>query len=381
MSAPLTGLTAIAVEQAVAAPICTARLVDAGARVIKIERSTGDFARGYDDAAHGDSSYFAWANHGKESIALDIKAPDDAALLHRMISQADVFVQNLAPGALDRAGFGSTALRASNPTLVTCDISGYGEEPGLADKKAYDLLVQAESGLVSISGGPGELGRVGISLVDIGTGVTAFAAILEALIRRGSTGEGTALAISMFDVAAEWMTVPFLQHSPGGRTPTRVGLHHPSIAPYGAYQTNDGALTLFSIQNEREWVRLCADVLHQAELATDSRFASNEARVANRPELEQRLVAIISDLNKREFEQRLTTASIAWGSVNDLAALHDHPALRTRTIVTTSGDTVELPAHPVRSATDAKASSPIPPPPALPTIGQQSDAVRAEFTP
>lgn len=371
---PLAGLTVVAVEQAVAAPICTARLVDAGARVIKVERAGGDFARGYDKAAHGDSSYFAWANHGKESLELDIKQSDDAALLHRILGRADVLVQNLAPGALERAGFGSATLRAANPSLITCDVSGYGEDPAVADKKAYDLLVQAESGLVSISGGPGELGRVGISLIDISTGVTAYGAILEALIRRGTTGDGAALAVSMFDVAAEWMTVPFLQHFPGGRSPTRVGLRHPSIAPYGAYQTSDGTLTLLSIQNEREWARLCATVLLDPGLATNTSFDSNEARVTNRDALEAHLVGIISKLDKAEFESRLSNASIAWGSVNDLAALHAHPALRTRTVTTTAGETVELPAHPVRSSTDTDLA-----PPALPTVGQHSAALRAEF--
>jgi len=301
---PLAGLTVVAIEQAVAAPLCTARLVDSGARVIKVERAGGDFARGYDSAAHGDSSYFAWANHGKESIALDIKDPDDGALLNRIIAIADVLVQNLAPGALARAGFGSREMRQANPRLITCDISGYGDDPTLAGKKAYDLLVQAESGLVSISGGPGELGRVGISLVDIGTGVTAYGAILEALIARGITGDGAELAVSMFDVAAEWMTVPFLQHFPGQATPARVGLRHPSIAPYGAYETNDGALTLLSIQNEREWVRLCSEVLLEPELATNTQFASNKDRVANRDDLEARLDAIIGELDKGATSHR-----------------------------------------------------------------------------
>jgi len=371
---PLAGLTVVAIEQAVAAPLCTARLVDSGARVIKVERAGGDFARGYDSAAHGDSSYFAWANHGKESIALDIKDPDDGALLNRIIAIADVLVQNLAPGALARAGFGSREMRQANPRLITCDISGYGDDPTLAGKKAYDLLVQAESGLVSISGGPGELGRVGISLVDIGTGVTAYGAILEALIARGITGDGAELAVSMFDVAAEWMTVPFLQHFPGQATPARVGLRHPSIAPYGAYETNDGALTLLSIQNEREWVRLCSEVLLEPELATNTQFASNKDRVANRDDLEARLDAIIGELDKGAFEQRLTDASIAWGSVNDLAALHTHAALRKRSVPTTAGDMVDMPAHPVRSSALADR-----PNHALPTIGQHTEALRAEF--
>ncbi|MED5394091.1 MAG: CaiB/BaiF CoA-transferase family protein, partial [Actinomycetota bacterium] len=258
---PLDGVVVVALEQAVAGPLCTARMVDAGARVIKVERPTGDFARGYDRAGLGDSSYFAWTNHGKESVVLDLKTDDDADLLRRVIRSADVFVQNLAPGAAARLGFGADELRDCNPTLITCDISGYGESEGLADKKAYDLLIQAESGLVGISGGVNELGRIGISIIDIGAGVTAYAAVLEALVARAVSGEGSALEISLFDVAAEWMTVPFAQHVYGDVGPSRVGLRHPTIAPYGAYRTLDEKLTLLAVQNEREWGRLCVDVL------------------------------------------------------------------------------------------------------------------------
>ena len=295
---PLTGLTVVAVEQAVAAPLCTARLVDAGARVIKIERADGDFARGYDDAAHGDSSYFAWANQGKESLVLDIKDPNDAALLHAILDQADVFVQNLAPGALERAGFGSDALRERNQRLITCDISGYGESAEVADKKAYDLLVQAESGLIGISGSPNELGRIGVSMVDAGTGMTAYYGVLEAIIQRGVTGKGSGVRVSLFDVAADWMTVPLAQHDFGAGGPTRVGLKHPTIAPYGAFETSDGSLTLISIQNEREWVRLCEQVLVDTAIAIDSRFNSNTNRVANRDALESRMNSIIGALSR-----------------------------------------------------------------------------------
>lgn len=368
---PLEGITVIAVEQAVAAPVCTARLVDAGARVIKVERASGDFARGYDSAAAGDSSYFGWANLGKESIVLDIKDADDAALLHRLIGAADVFVQNLAPGALERLGFGADALRQANPRLVTCDISGYGDSPAVAKKRAYDLLVQAESGLISVSGPPGELGRIGVSICDVGTGVTAHAAVLEALIGRSVTGEGSGVGVSLFDVAAEWMTVPFLQHA-GGMAPKRVGLAHPTIAPYGAYATSDESLTLISIQNEREWVRLCADVLQAPAMATDDRYDSNEVRVQNRPALEPEIGAIVATMTASEFRDRLDDAAIAWGAINDLDGLASHDALRTRTGISSGGTSFQLPAHPVRSGRADVVRR-------APTIGEHSDAIRAEF--
>ncbi len=368
---PLDGITVVSVEQAVAAPVCTARLVDAGARVIKIERASGDFARGYDSAAGGDSSYFGWANLGKESIVLDIKDSGDAELLHRMIAAADVFVQNLAPGALDRLGFGASALRQANDRLITVDISGYGDSPAVAKKRAYDLLVQAESGLIAVSGSPDELGRIGVSICDVGTGVTAYAAVLEALVGRSVTGQGAALGVSLFDVAAEWMTVPFLQHA-AGMAPKRVGLRHPTIAPYGAYATSDGSLTLISIQNEREWVRLCRDVLHAEPMATDPRYTSNEQRVANRSELEPDMSAIVGGLDAATFRARLDDAAIAWGAINSLDELAEHAALRTRQGISSSGIEFRLPAHPVRSDRQTPTRT-------APSVGEHSDALRREF--
>ena len=368
---PLEGITVVSVEQAVAAPVCTARLVDAGARVIKVERDTGDFARGYDSVAGGDSSYFGWANLGKESIVLDLKAAEDSALLHRMLESADVFVQNLAPGALDRLGFGSGRLRSLHPRLITVDISGYGDAPEVAGKRAYDLLVQAESGLIAVSGPPGELGRIGVSICDVGTGVTAHAAILEALIGRSATGEGTSIGVSLFDVAAEWMTVPFLQHE-GGLTPQRVGLRHPTIAPYGAYETGDGALTLISIQNEREWQRLCVEVLDAPEMAADERYSSNERRVEHRPGLEAEIAAIVGGLDAATFRRRLDDATIAWGAINGLADLAVHDALRVRHGVSSEGTDFRLPAHPVRDGRPDPVRR-------APTIGEHTEALRAEF--
>jgi crotonobetainyl-CoA:carnitine CoA-transferase CaiB-like acyl-CoA transferase len=258
---PLEGLLVVSLEQAVAAPTCSQKLADAGARVIKVERREGDFARGYDTAAAGLSSYFVWLNRGKESIALDIKDAADKSLLARLVARADVFIQNLAPGALARAGFGSAALRARHKRLITVDISGYGEEGDYARMKAYDLLVQAESGLASVTGHPAGPGRVGVSVVDIATGMNAHAAVLEALIARGITGRGTGIAVSLFDAMADWMNVPLLFLEGTGRAPERVGLAHPSICPYGAFATSDGALVLVSVQNEREWAGFCAGVL------------------------------------------------------------------------------------------------------------------------
>src|ERR1700733_1688124 len=251
---PLEGLLVVALEQAVAAPYCSSRLADAGARVIKIERPEGDFARGYDKAANGLSSYFVWLNRGKQSLVADIKKPEDAALLHRILAQADVFIQNLAPGAAARAGFGSKTLRGRFPRLITVDISGYGDTGDYATMKAYDLLVQAESGLAMITGHPAGPGRVGVSACDIACGMAAHAAVLEALYERSQTGQGKALEVSLFDGIADWMNVPLMHYEGTGKAPQRVGLAHPSICPYGAFSTKDGHSVLIAIQNEREWV-------------------------------------------------------------------------------------------------------------------------------
>jgi crotonobetainyl-CoA:carnitine CoA-transferase CaiB-like acyl-CoA transferase len=348
MTSPLSGVLVVSVEQAVAAPLCTARLVDAGARVIKIERRQGgDFARGYDYAARGDSSYFVWINHGKESIELNFKQADDAALLHRMISRADVLVQNLAPGALSRAGFDLENLRQQHPRLITCDISGYGDSKAASGMKAYDLLVQAESGLISISGGPGEPGRIGVSLCDIGAGLTAYSGILEALLRRGVTGKGGGLSVSLFDVAAEWMTVPLIHTETGSGAPERVGLKHPGIAPYGAFPDRDGTLTLISIQNEHEWQRLCGDVLGKPGLARDIRYLNNNERVAHREALDSAITAITLTRSTHELRTALATASIAFGALNSVNELAAHVCLRRRNLRNSKGLAVSLPAHPV----------------------------------
>jgi formyl-CoA transferase len=339
---PLQGITVVAVEQAVAAPFCTARLADAGARVIKVERPEGDFARGYDDVAGGQSSYFVWLNRGKQSVVLDLGQAADRAQLNALIAGADVFVQNLRPGALDRLGFPTVRLRREQPRLICCSISGYGEEGPLAQRKAYDLLIQAESGLASITGGPEGPARVGISIVDIATGATAHAAILEALIARGRSGEGADIHVSMFDVMADWLTVPLL-HAEGGDPPQRVGLAHPSISPYGVFASKDGAQILISIQNEREWRSFCQQVLHNAAPADDPRFCSNVARVRNRAETDGMVAALFAALPRDELLRRLTAADTAFAEVNDMAGLSRHPHLR-RTQVETPGGPLAFPA-------------------------------------
>ena len=278
---PLEGLIVVSVEQAVAAPFCSSRLADAGAHVIKVERPEGDFARGYDAAAKGQSSYFVWLNRGKNSVVIDLATKEGRAALEELIASADVLLQNLKPGSMDKLGFSLERLRKDYPALICCTISGYGDTGPYADRKAYDLLIQAESGLASITGGPEGPSRVGISVVDIATGATAHASILEALIARGRTGKGADIRISMFDVMADWMAVPLI-NSEAGNPPKRMALAHPSIAPYGVFNSKDGKGILISIQSEREWKKLCAEVLGQPDLPNDPRFANMVERVRNR---------------------------------------------------------------------------------------------------
>ncbi|OWU85681.1 carnitine dehydratase [Oceanicola sp. 22II-s10i] len=339
---PLKGLKVVAVEQAVAAPFATGRLADAGAEVIKIERPTGDFARGYDDTAAGQSSYFVWLNRGKRSEVLDLASDEGRKALRALIADADVLVQNLKPGAMARMGLDPADLRAAYPRLITCCISGYGETGPMADRKAYDLLIQAESGLSSITGGPDEPSRVGVSIVDIATGATAHAAILEALIQRSITGKSVGIHVSMFDVMADWMAVPLLQHE-GGKTPKRVGLAHPSIAPYGAFSGSDGSVFLISVQSEREWQSLCTHVLGDSDIPKDPRFASTVARVTNRAETDALVAAAFARRTGQELVADLTRADTAFAQVNDMAGLSAHPHLRRVTVATPNGP-VNLPA-------------------------------------
>lgn len=336
MSLPLTGLKVVAVEQAVAAPFATSRLADAGAEVIKIERPEGDFARGYDAAAAGQSSYFVWLNRGKTSVVMDLADPTDKSRFAELVAGADVLVQNLKRGALARLGFAPEDMLARQPRLITCSITGYGEGGPLADRKAYDLLIQAESGLCSITGGPSEPSRVGMSIVDVATGATAHAAILEALIARGITGRGANISVSMFDVMADWLTVPLLNHE-AGNSPKRVGMAHPSISPYSAFATTDGQLILISIQSDREWRKLAEVFLGQPGLGRDPRFATNVARVAHRAQTDAIVADAFAAMTAEEAEARLLQADVALARVNDMAGLSTHAHLRRITVQTPNG--------------------------------------------
>jgi itaconate CoA-transferase len=333
---PLEGIIVVAIEQAVAAPFCSARLADAGARVIKVERPEGDFARSYDDVVAGQSSYFVWLNRGKQSRVLDLASLEGKRELKELIAGADVLLQNLKPGALERLGFGVARLRENHPRLITCSISGYGETGPMAERKAYDLLIQAESGLCSITGGPESEARVGISLVDIATGATAQSAILEALLARARTGRGCDIQISMFDVMADWLTVPLL-HQEAGKPPRRIGLAHPSIAPYGVFRTRDGKRILISIQSDREWTNFCSVVLGSLMVAKDERFAANVARVKNRAATDALVGQAFAGMDKAAAIKLLTKADIAFASVNDMAALSVHPHLRRIAVETPAG--------------------------------------------
>ena len=368
----LDGLLVLSLEQAVAAPYCSCKLADAGARVIKVERAEGDFARFYDAAVHGLSSYFVWLNRGKQSLVADFKQPGDAALLHRILARADVFIQNLAPRAAARAGFGSQALRAAHPRLITVDISGYGEGHTYAGMKAYDLLVQAETGLAGITGHPAGPGRVGVSVCDIAAGMSGHAAVLEALIARGRTGQGRGLKVSLFDGMADWMNVPLLYFEGTGRAPERVGLAHPSICPYGAFETADGAAILISIQNEREWLSFCIHFMDEPDLPRHPGYDANNARVANRPMVDAHIAARFAALPQEAAVSRLHRAGTAFGLVNDLAGLARHPALRRVQVETPNGP-APLAAPPAIVDGAAPRFGPVP------AIGEHSAAIRAEF--
>jgi formyl-CoA transferase len=373
MTAPLAGLLVVAIEQAVAAPMCTCRLADAGARVIKIERPEGDFARGYDNVVQGESAYFVWLNRGKESVVLDLATAQDKALLAAMLARADVLVQNLKPGSLAKLGFAPDRLRRDHPRLITCSISGYGEEGPYAARKAYDLLIQAESGLSSVTGGPDAPARVGVSVVDIAAGMNAYEAILEALIARAVSGRGEEISVSMFDAMADWMTVPLLQQE-GGHPPRRVGLAHTSIAPYGVFKSKDGADILISIQSDREWRVLADKVLGDAALAEDPRFATNVERVKRRADTDAKVSAKFLSMDIDVLTAKLAAADIAFARVNDAALLGQHPHLKRITVQTPSGR-VSYPAPPAQMRGQARRYG------AVPALGEHTKKVRAEFTP
>ncbi|MER9895493.1 CoA transferase [Mesorhizobium sp. M0119] len=374
-SKPYSGLLVVSIEQAVAAPLCSCHFAEGGARVIKIERTEGDFARKYDKAVKGESSYFVWANHGKESLCLDIKNRDDTALLHSLLGKADIFIQNLAPGASARAGFDSEELRRRHTRLITCDISGYGDTGIYRDMKAYDFLVQCESGLVAVNGAPGAPGRIGVSVCDIGASMNAIIGIQQALYLRSQTGAGSGVKVSLFDTAADWMTVPLMHTVYGGKAPQPVGLHHPSIAPYGGFATSDGHVLAISIQNEREWVRLCAEVIGDAGLATDPRFADASSRVKNRPELDALIGRFFAANTRADLEEKLRNAAVAYGGINSVETFSRHPQLRRRAVTLESGDTAELAGAPVQYSF----KDPQEPFGRIPRIGEHTEAIRREF--
>lgn len=374
MKSDLDGVLVVSVEQAVAAPYLSCKLADAGARVIKIERPEGDFAREYDHLVHGESAYFVWLNRGKESLCLDLKQEDDRAILMTMISRADVFIQNLAPGAVERLGFGHEMLREKFPRLITCSISGYGDEGPLRELKAYDLLVQAESGLSAITGNEHGSARVGVSVCDIAAGMTATQSVLQALVARARTGQGRHIAVSLYHALSDWMNVPYLQFAYGGKVPPRSGLNHPTIAPYGSYVCADGKSVLFSIQNEREWQMLCRDALGRPDLAIDPRFDSNSNRVQNRDALNREIVPIFASRQRDEMADLLRASKIAYGRVSTLDDVVSHPQNRYMT--------VDTPTGPVRMlAPGALMDGEVPAFGPVPALGADTERLRQEFAP
>jgi len=369
---PLEGILVVSLEQAVAAPYCSVRLADSGARVIKIERIDGDFARYYDKDVKGESANFVWLNRGKESLAVDIKNNEDQLLLKKIISSADVYIQNLAPGAAVRAKLGSKSMRNINKKLITCDISGYGNAGAYRERKAYDLLVQAEAGLCSITGTPENPGRVGVSVCDLACGLNAHSAILQALLVREKTGKGCGIEISLFDGMADWMNVPYLQTVYGGRSINRVGLSHPSIAPYGAFNSSCGKKILISIQNEREWKKLCISVLNLKDLAENDKFNEPIKRVLNRKDLDNIIAKEFKKYNKEHLIKSLSEAKIAFGVLNEIKDLKNHPQLRK--IKCKIGDEeIELIAPPEMSLNQEQITKKIP------KIGENTIKIKKEF--
>ncbi|MGE0565327.1 MAG: CaiB/BaiF CoA transferase family protein [Pseudolabrys sp.] len=370
---PLEGLLVVSIEQAVAAPQCTCRLADAGARVIKVERPEGDFARDYDHVVHGESANFVWLNRGKESVVLDLTKDDDKAVLEAMLGKADVFVQNLKPGALAKLGFATTRLRNDYPRLVCCSISGYGESGPYRSRKAYDLLIQAESGVSSVTGGPDAPARVGVSIVDIAAGFNAYQAILEALHARARTGQGADIAVSMFDAMAEWMTVPLL-HAEGGQPFRRIGLAHATIAPYGVFKSRDGADILIAIQNDREWRVLADRILGNAALGKDPKFATNPRRVEHRDETDAIVGSAFAAHEVTALMKMLEDADIAFARVNDSMLLSQHPHLRRITVNAPSGPVSTPAPTPIFNGEGRRYG-------AIPALGEHTDRIRSEFKP
>jgi crotonobetainyl-CoA:carnitine CoA-transferase CaiB-like acyl-CoA transferase len=373
LAAALSGLLVVSIEQAVAAPYASSRLAEAGARVIKIEKPpAGDFARSYDAAAHGESTHFIWLNQGKESAMLDFKQPADLQLLRAMLRRADVFIHNLAPGAVERAGLRLAELHETNPRLITCAISGYGENNDYADMRAYDNLIQGEVGVFAVTGNSSGPAKVGISICDISAGVHAYMGILEALLERHRTGRGRHVAVSLFESVADWMSVPILFQQYTGQVAGRTGLSHASIAPYGAYAAGDGQAVMISVQNDDEWVRFCATVLQSPEIARHPLFSTNPDRVRHREALDEFIHKALEPINKEQFIARLRQAQVAFGLIRSVEEVLRHPALSMTEVDTPTGP-VQLPRRAISRTSLTLRKS-------VPTLGAHTEALRGEFS-
>ena len=372
MNKDLDGIQVITLEQAVAAPYASGKLAQAGARVIKIEREEGDFARRYDSDVNGLSAYFVWLNHGKESVCLNIKDAEDLLILKNIISKSDIFIQNLMPGATNRLGISSKSLREKYPSLITCDISGYGQNGPYSKMKAYDLLIQAESGLANINGSSQEPGRVGVSVCDIAAGMTAFQAILQALIGRNKTGLGRGIEVSLFHSLADWMNVPYLQTVYGKRKVKRAGLHHATIAPYGVYKCKQDELILISIQNEREWSSLCSLVLEKADLIKNDNFSNNSNRVINRNSLDQIINDVFGSATRKDIIKRLQDADIAYGQLSTIEDLNKHPQSNFISVQTSEGEISLLSPGAVINGEEVTFGK-------VPFLGEHTDKIKNEY--
>ena len=372
MNKDLDGIQVITLEQAVAAPYASGKLAQAGARVIKIEREEGDFARRYDSDVNGLSAYFVWLNHGKESVCLNIKDAEDLLILKNIISKSDIFIQNLMPGATNRLGISSKSLREKYPSLITCDISGYGQNGPYSKMKAYDLLIQAESGLANINGSSQEPGRVGVSVCDIAAGMTAFQAILQALIGRNKTGLGRGIEVSLFHSLSDWMNVPYLQTIYGKRKIKRAGLHHATIAPYGVYKCKQDELILISIQNEREWSSLCSLVLEKPDLIKNDNFSNNSNRVINRNMLDQIINDMFGSMLRKDIIKRLQDADIAYGQLSTIEDLNKHPQSNFISVQTSEGEISLLSPGAVINGEEVTFGK-------VPFLGEHTDKIKNEY--
>ncbi|KAI5928708.1 CoA-transferase family III [Camillea tinctor] len=376
-SLPLDGITVVSLEQAIAAPFCTRQLADLGARVIKVERpGVGDFARAYDTRVNGLASHFVWTNRSKESLALDLKRPRELKILKKLLAKADVLVQNLAPGATARLGLSYDDLKDKHPSLIVCDISGYGDTGPYRDKKAYDLLVQSEAGLLSVTGSETEPAKVAISIADIASAMYAYSGILAALIKRNKTGRGSRLDISMLEAMTEWMGFPLYYAYEGQQAPKPSGASHASIYPYGPFDTGGGGSVMLGIQNEREWVRLCNEVLEKPYLATDARFANNSLRSENRAQLRDIICNAFAELWVEEVIRRLDKAQIANAKVNDMGGVWNHEQLRARgrwtEVETGRGPVPALLPPGVSAVSDVRMDE-------VPSVGQHNESILAEL--